>query len=56
MASAALLDPMVLAPLPPALLGTLIGMRLFQRLSDRGFARAVNLLLIAAGGGLLLGR
>lgn len=51
---AAAFDPLVLAPLPPALLGAMIGLRLFQRLSDRGFARAVNLLLIAAGAGLVL--
>lgn len=45
--------PLGLAHLPPALLGATLGLRLFQRLSDRAFARTVNLLLIAAGAGLV---
>lgn len=46
--------PLGLVHLPPALLGATLGLRLFQRLSDRAFARTVNLLLIAAGAGLVL--
>lgn len=48
------LSPMALAHLAPALLGTMLGLRLFQGLSDKAFARTVNLLLIAAGAGLVL--
>lgn len=40
--------------LPPALLGTLCGLSLFHRLSDRQFGLAVNLLLIASGAALML--
>lgn len=39
----------ILAYVPPALLGAACGHRLFRGLTDRGFARAVNCLLIAAG-------
>jgi uncharacterized membrane protein YfcA len=38
--------------IPAALLGTCCGLAIFRRLSDIQFARAVNLLLIAAGLGL----
>ena len=34
---------------PASLLGTVFGMALHRRLTDRQFARAVNLLLIASG-------
>jgi len=43
-----------LAFIPAALLGTWIGLRIFRRLSDRQFQIAVNLLLVAAGAGLML--
>ena len=39
---------------PGALLGTWCGIAIFRRLTDSQFARAVNLLLIASGLGLLL--
>jgi uncharacterized membrane protein YfcA len=39
---------------PAALLGTCCGLAIFRRLSDRQFAGAINLLLIASGLGLLL--
>jgi uncharacterized membrane protein YfcA len=41
------------AYLPPALLGTLCGLSLYRRLTDRQFGTAVNLLLIASGAALL---
>jgi uncharacterized membrane protein YfcA len=40
--------------LPVMLLGATLGMACFKRLSDRQFALAVNLLLVASGLGLLL--
>ena len=43
-----------LAFIPAALLGAWFGLRIFKRLSDRQFERAVNLLLIASGGGLIV--
>ena len=43
-----------LAFIPAALLGTWFGLRIFRRLSDRQFQIAVNVLLVAAGAGLLL--
>jgi uncharacterized membrane protein YfcA len=43
-----------LAFIPAALLGTWFGLRIFRRLSERQFQIAVNLLLVAAGGGLIL--
>jgi uncharacterized membrane protein YfcA len=43
------LDPSYLLFIPASLLGTLIGLALFRRLSDLQFARAVNVLLLAAG-------
>jgi hypothetical protein len=48
------LDWNVLAFIPAALLGTWFGLRIFRRLSDRQFQIAVNLLLVAAGGGLMV--
>jgi hypothetical protein len=48
------LDWNALAFIPAALLGTWFGLRIFRRLSDRQFQFAVNLLLVAAGGGLIL--
>jgi uncharacterized protein len=39
---------------PPALLGTWLGLAMFRRLSDQGFGLAVNLLLFASGVGLLV--
>jgi uncharacterized membrane protein YfcA len=49
----ACLDPSLLLYVPPAVLGTCCGLCLFGRLSDRQFKRAVNLLLIVSGLGLL---
>jgi hypothetical protein len=51
---AAQLDWNALAFIPAALLGTWFGLRIFRRLSERQFQIAVNLLLVAAGGGLIL--
>jgi uncharacterized membrane protein YfcA len=51
---AAQLDWDALAFIPAALLGTWFGLRIFRRLSDRQFQIAVNLLLVAAGGGLMV--
>jgi uncharacterized membrane protein YfcA len=48
------LDWNVLAFVPAALLGTWFGLRIFRRLSDRQFQIAVNVLLVAAGAGLIL--
>ncbi|WP_233886914.1 sulfite exporter TauE/SafE family protein [Paraburkholderia flagellata] len=42
-------DPAILLCIPASLLGTTVGMTLYQRLSDNHFARAVNLLMIASG-------
>jgi uncharacterized protein len=42
------------AYLPAALLGTVIGLSVFRRLSDRQFAVAVNVLMIASGLGFLV--
>ncbi len=47
------LDPMMLAYVPPALLGAFFGVRLFRQLSEAGFSRIVNLLLLASGVALL---
>jgi uncharacterized membrane protein YfcA len=47
------IDLMTLAYVPGALLGTWCGIAIFRRLSDLQFARAVNLLLIVSGLGLL---
>jgi hypothetical protein len=52
--TAAQLDWNALAFIPAALLGTWFGMRIFRRLSDRQFQIAVNLLLVAAGAGLMV--
>ncbi|CAB3793575.1 hypothetical protein LMG28688_03754 [Paraburkholderia caffeinitolerans] len=41
--------PAILLCIPGALLGTAIGMTLYQRLSDNHFARVVNLLMIVSG-------
>jgi uncharacterized membrane protein YfcA len=43
-----------LAFIPAALLGAWFGLRIFKRLSDRQFELAVNLPLIASGGGLIV--
>ncbi|MDR3535007.1 MAG: sulfite exporter TauE/SafE family protein [Acetobacteraceae bacterium] len=43
------LDAADLLCIPASLLGTALGMMLFQRLSDTQFTRAVNLLLIVSG-------
>jgi hypothetical protein len=53
-ATAAQLDWNALAFVPAALLGTWFGLRIFRRLSDRQFQIAVNLLLVAAGAGLMV--
>jgi hypothetical protein len=39
---------------PPALLGTWLGLGIFRRLSDQGFGLVVNLLLLVSGVGLLV--
>ncbi len=52
--TAAQLDWNALAFIPAALLGTWFGLRIFRRLSDRQFQIAVNLLLVAAGAGLIV--
>jgi uncharacterized protein len=39
---------------PPALLGTWLGLVIFRRLSDRSFGMVVNLLLLVSGVGLLV--
>jgi uncharacterized membrane protein YfcA len=44
----------VLEFVPAALLGTWFGLRIFRRLSDRQFQIAVNVLLVAAGAGLMV--
>jgi uncharacterized protein len=46
------LDWSVVAYTPAALVGTLLGLWFFRRMSDRQFAGAVNLMLIAAGFGM----
>jgi uncharacterized membrane protein YfcA len=43
-----------LAFIPAALLGTWLGLRIFRRLSNRQFQIAVNVLLVAAGAGLMV--
>ena len=43
-----------LAFIPPAMLGTCVGMALFRQLDDRQFARAMNALLLVSGLGLAL--
>jgi uncharacterized protein len=47
------IDLAMLAYVPGALLGTWCGIAIFRRLTDLQFARAVNLLLIVSGAGLL---
>ena len=46
------LDPVMFVP--PALLGTWLGLGIFRRLSDQGFGLVVNLLLLVSGVGLLV--
>jgi uncharacterized membrane protein YfcA len=53
-ATAAQLDWNALAFVPAALLGTWFGLRIFRSLSDRQFQIAVNVLLVAAGAGLMV--
>jgi len=48
------LHPAQLVFAPVAALGAFCGIRIFHQLSDRWFARAVNVLLLASGIGLLL--
>jgi hypothetical protein len=48
------LDPGVIEHVPAALIGTCLGLWFFRRITDRHFAMAVNLLLIASGAALLL--
>jgi uncharacterized membrane protein YfcA len=48
------IPPLAWACVPAGLLGTCWGMALFKRLTDIQFAKAVNLLLIASGIGLLV--
>jgi hypothetical protein len=47
-------NPEVLQFVPPALLGTLLGLSVFRTLSERGFTMALNVLLLSAGVGLLV--
>ncbi|CAN7491222.1 sulfite exporter TauE/SafE family protein [Caballeronia sp. LjRoot34] len=42
-------EPANLLSIPAALLGTAVGMTLYKRLSDKHFARAVNVLMIVSG-------
>jgi uncharacterized membrane protein YfcA len=49
------LDPTLLLAMPPALLGTLAGLAVFHRLSERRFRQALTAALLVAGLGLLLG-
>ncbi len=42
-------EPANLLSIPAALLGTAIGMTLYKRLSDKHFARVVNVLMIVSG-------
>jgi uncharacterized protein len=51
---AATVSLMDLEFIPPAMLGSVIGLTLFARLPDRLFATTVNALLLASGIGLLL--
>jgi uncharacterized membrane protein YfcA len=51
---AAVPDFTTLAYIPPALMGAACGLRLFHGLTDRQFGRAVNILLIVAGLGMLV--
>lgn len=53
-ALASLPDLAQLAYVPAALIGAACGLRLFRGLTDRQFRRAVNMLLIAAGVGMVL--
>jgi len=46
-------DPTLLLVAGPALFGTICGLQLYGRLSDRHFARVMNLMLLAAGIGML---
>ena len=55
-ASSPALQAGALAYMPPALLGASCGVWLFRSLSDRQFGRAVNILLICAGLGLLFAK
>ncbi len=48
------IPPLAWACVPAGLLGTWWGMALFKRLTDIQFAKAVNLLLIVSGVGLLV--
>jgi uncharacterized protein len=48
------IPPLAWACVPAGLLGTWWGMALFKRLTDNQFAKAVNVLLIVSGFGLLL--
>ena len=50
----ALPDLAQLAYVPAALIGAACGLRLFRGLTDRQFRRAVNILLIAAGVGMVV--
>lgn len=48
------MDLALIAYVPPALLGAACGLRLFRGLTDRQFGRAVNVLLVFAGLGMLM--
>ncbi len=47
-------DPALLLVMAPALFGTLCGLALYERLSDRQFARMVNAMLLLAGAAMLM--
>lgn len=46
-------DPLTFVYIPAGLTGTALGLALYQKLSDRQFSRAVNMLLIVSGVGFL---
>jgi uncharacterized membrane protein YfcA len=49
------MDPVALTYVPAALMGTWCGLRLYEFLSDRQFAMALNLLMVVSGAGLFAG-
>ena len=48
------LDPALLIYLPVSLIGTWCGLQLFRRMTDRQFAVSLNVLMIAAGAGMIV--
>ncbi len=47
-------DPGIVEYVPAALMGTVLGLWFFRKMTDRHFAIAVNILLVASGAGMLL--